>query len=246
MSAHYSDSRVSSPLVGAHVVVVGGSSGMGLAVARLAASVGAKVTIGGRDAGRLAAASDALSVATARIDVTDEDSVRDFFATVGPMDHLITCPGDAALGPVTDIDLAQARRCFDTKFFGQLLCARHGADSLSPTGSLTLLSGVIGWRSQPGAAVLAAANLSVHALGRTLAAELAPRRVNVVAPGLTDTPFWDEWDSAVRDEIFESTAAALPVGRIGTPDDVAHAVVALLENGFISGTTVHVDGGALV
>ncbi|WP_369232709.1 SDR family oxidoreductase [Streptomyces sp. R21] len=234
-----------SPLDGRHTVVIGGSSGIGLAVAEAVIRRGGRVTIGSRNKEKLAAAEQELGDAARGlvVDIGDEESVRDFFAEAGPLDHLVCSAGDIAMGPVAQIDLAQARHSMDTKFFGQLLSVRHALPGLAADGSVVLMSGTAGWLTGPGLGVVAAANLAVHALGRVLVRELAPIRVNMVAPGVIDTPYWDPYDPAVRDQVFADASQSNPVGRVGQPEEVAHAVMCLLENAFANGVTLPVDGG---
>jgi NAD(P)-dependent dehydrogenase (short-subunit alcohol dehydrogenase family) len=234
-------------LAGSRVVVVGGSSGIGKAVAKQALDAGAVVTIGSRSVDKLAsAAADLGGVAWASIDVTSEESVRAFFEQIDSLDHLIVCPGDLASGTVFDVPMEQVRSCLDTKIVGQMLCVRHGARKISQNGSVVLLSGVAGYRATPGLSVTSAANAAIGAMGRSLALELAPIRVNVVVAGVIDTPIWSAVPDEVRQAIFAQTVKDTPVGRIGEPEDVAFSVLHALENTFLSGALLHVDGGVLI
>ncbi|WP_035847358.1 SDR family oxidoreductase [Kitasatospora azatica] len=234
-------------LAGQHVVVVGGSSGIGKAVAAQALAAGARVTIASRSAEKLAAAAGELGdVATAVVDVTDEESVRALFAPIESLDHLVVCPGDMANGSVYEVSAESIRACLDTKLVGQLLSVRHAGKKLTPEGSIVLLAGAGGYKPFAELSVTAAANVGIGAMGRSLALELAPIRVNVVVAGLIDTPLWDFIPESDRAAFFEHTAKTTPVGRIGQPADVAASVIHLLENTFVSGALVHVDGGALL
>lgn len=235
-------------LADSHVVVIGGSSGIGKAVAAQALEAGADVTIGSRSADKLAKVAAELGgdVSTAVVDVTSEESVRAFFAPIDSLDHLVVCPGDMATGSVYDVTAEAIRACLDTKIVGQLLCVRHAARKLTPVGSVVLLAGAGGYKAYPELTVTAAANVGIGAMGRSLALELAPIRVNVVVAGMIDTPLWHFIPEAQRAMFFEQTAKTTPVGRIGQPSDVAATVRHMLENSFISGAIVHVDGGALL
>lgn len=238
------------------VLIIGGSSGMGLALADLLLAGGAQVTIAGRSADRLDAAVKQLDAALAQldqverlrawqVDVTQEDQVRRLLADAGPLDHVVVTAADAvgAYAPVAGFDLDAARAIVDTKLLGPWLVAKHAGPYLAPGGSITFTSGIAAYRPGPGASMIAAANGALEALARALALELAPIRVNVVSPGWIDTPIWDTIAGDSKAERLAAMAKRLPVGRIGQPIDIARAFVALMQNGFITGTLVHVDGG---
>lgn len=238
---------------GSRVVVVGGSSGIGLGVAEAALAAGAaEVIVAGRSAERLAAARSALGahgaglVRTEPLDVTDEARIRTFFEALGPFDHLAVTAAETRYQALTAFDEGAARTVIESKLLGPVLLAKHAAARIRPGGSITLTAGVASERPLPKGALVAAVNGGLMALGRALALELAPIRVNVVSPGWVDTPVWDRLvGTAVggKEAAFAGMAARLPVGRIGTPADVAEAFLFLMQNGFTTGTTVHVDGG---
>jgi NAD(P)-dependent dehydrogenase (short-subunit alcohol dehydrogenase family) len=232
-----------------HVLIVGGSSGMGLALAELLLAEGAQVSIAGRSSDRLAAAVKQLDqsdrLRACQVDVTHENQVQRLLADVGQLDHVVVTAADAvgAYAPVFDFDLDAARAIVETKLLGPWLVAKHAGPYLAPGGSITLTSGIAAYRPGPGASMIAAANGALEALARALALELAPVRVNVVSPGWVDTPIWDTIAGDNKIERLAAMAKRLPVGRIGQPVDIAQAFVALIQNGFITGTLVHVDGG---
>ncbi|WP_033441384.1 SDR family oxidoreductase [Saccharothrix sp. NRRL B-16314] len=231
-----------------HVLVVGGSSGMGLGLARLLLAQGATVTIAGRSADRLAAAAQDLareSLRTAQADITREDDVRRLVERTGALDHVVVTAVDAtdAYHPIDGFPLAHARAALDVKLLGPWLVAKHAAPHVAPDGSITFTSGIAAYRPGPGASVLAAANGALGALARALAVELAPIRVNVVSPGWVDTPVWDVLAGPAKAERLAAMADRLPVGRIGTPEDIAEAFVAVQRNRFMTGAVLHVDGG---
>jgi NAD(P)-dependent dehydrogenase (short-subunit alcohol dehydrogenase family) len=215
-------------------VFVGGSSGIGLAAARRALDAGWEVVVASRDPGR--ADLDAEKVA---LDVTDRDAVRELFTRLGPIDHLVSSTVARAGGPVKELDLDAARRAFEVKLWGPLAVVQ-AADVRE---SVVLLSGVAAATPMRGGAATAAVNGAVEALVRTLAVELAPVRVNAVSPGIVDTPTWGALPDADREAMFGRLAGALPVGRVGTADDIAGAIWHLLTNGFVTGAVVHADGG---
>lgn len=237
-----------STLKGAHVVVVGGSTGIGREVVRQAVDAGARVTVGSRSADKLAAvaADHGSAVATGTVDVTDEARVESFFSAVGEIDHLVVCPGAMANGAIADVPLDQVHACLNSKLIGPLLTVRHAGRKLAKNGSVTLFSGGAGFKPAPGLAVTAAANAGVAALGKSMALEYAPVRVNVVVPGLIDTPLWADLPDDVRDGLFSQTASSLPTGRIGQPADIAAAVLHLTGNTYMTGSVMFVDGGFLL
>lgn len=215
-------------------VVIGGSSGIGLATARRAVAAGWEVVIASRDPSR--ADVDAQK---AQLDVTDDRAVREFFSDLGSFDHLVSSTVARASGPARELDLSAARLAFETKLWGPF-AAVQAADVRR---SIVLLSGVAASTPMPGGAATAAVNGAVEALVRTLAVELAPVRVNAVSPGIVDTPTWSALPQERRAAMFERLAGSLPAGRVGAPEDVADAIWHLLANEFVTGTVLHVDGG---
>lgn len=230
-----------------HVLVIGGSSGMGLALAARLLHAGHRVTIAGRSATRLAAAAADLAapdrLATAQVDIGVEDQVAAL--AVHTYDHVVVTAADAAgaYAPLPAFTVEAARTVLATKVLGPWLVAKHLGGALPPDGSLVFTSGIAAYRPGPGASMIATANGALESLARSLALELAPVRVNVVSPGWVDTPIWDLLAGAAKGERLAGMAARLPAGRVGTPDDIAQAIVALLDNGFVTGTVLHVDGG---
>jgi NAD(P)-dependent dehydrogenase (short-subunit alcohol dehydrogenase family) len=232
-----------------HVLVVGGSSGMGLAVAcRLLAS-GATVTIVGRSPERLALArtklGDPSRLETAVADVTREDDVKQLFESMGDLNHIVCTAADVGgvYVHLREMDISTARRVLDSKVVAPILLAKHGAARLVPGGSITLTSGIAAYRPAPKGSVVAAINGALESLVYALAVELAPLRVNAVSPGWVDTPIWESVAGADKTDLLEAMAKRLLVGRVGQPDDIAGAIDMLMHNSFMTGTVVHVDGG---
>jgi len=230
------------------VVVMGGSSGIGLATVRQLAARGAAVVATGRDAGRLRDAVGSLGsearVTTAVVDARERASLDAFFAQQGGLDHLVlTLSGGEGAGPFAQLDLAALRRGFEDKFWPQIEAAQAAVPYLRAGGSITFIGSISARIARPGTAGLAAINGALEAMVGTLARELAPSRVNAVSPGVIDTSWWDQMPAQARAELFRQEAAALPVGRIGQADDVAKAVLLLVENGFVTGTVLACDGG---
>ncbi len=234
-------------LDGTKVVVVGGSSGIGRAVVRAALERGAEVVVVGRSRARLDETRSALDpadrVAAIAADVTREDDVVRLYDEVGAFDHLVVTAVSAAYSPIASFDLGEARAVIESKLVAAIALAKHAHARMAERGSITFTSGIAKDRPMRRGSVVAAVNGALGALARALAMEMAPRRVNVVSPGWVDTPVWERVAGEGKAALWAETAARLPVGRIGTPADLAQAYVFLMENGFATGTTVHVDGG---
>jgi NAD(P)-dependent dehydrogenase (short-subunit alcohol dehydrogenase family) len=222
------------------VVVMGGTSGIGLATAERLTAAGAEVTVTGRDAGRLAAVEGRVKQAE-QFDGTDYEQVLAFFGAFGEFDHLVVAfsQGASGFGPVRDISTDAIRAAFEGKLFGYLYAIQHA----QVTGSITLISAASARGAAPGTAVLAAANGAIERMVPPLAAELAPVRVNAVSPGVIDTAWWSFLDEDARRAQFESFAADLPAGRVGTAADVADAVAYLIGATYVTGAILPVDGG---
>ena len=232
-------------LTGQHVVVIGGSSGMGLATARAAADAGAVVTIASSGKERLDAALADLpaSCGGVVVDTRSESAVADLFAQVGALDHLIYTAGERAdQRPLADLTVDEARQRFDVRFWGAVAAAKHAAPRIRPGGSIILTSGTLGVRPMPGAALMAAGAGAVEGLARGLAVDLAPIRVNAVRPGVIRTPMWDGAPAAVFDALTER----MLTGALGEPEQIAATHLYLMENRFVTGTVLTVDGGAIL
>ncbi|WP_379147640.1 SDR family oxidoreductase [Paenibacillus sp. sgz500992] len=234
-------------LTGQKVVIVGGSSGIGLETARRAAAEGAEIVIASRSRHKLEQAKSAIGtgakVTSHILDVTDEEQMRLFFEQTGTFDHLVVSAAETSGGPFLATPTSTARSLFENKFWGQYYAAKYAAPMLNPNGSITLFSGVVAFKSMVGSSMLGAVNAAVANLGRTLALELAPLRVNIVSPGIIDTPSRAGMAEDSRNAFYSSTAAKLPVQRVGTAADVAEGVLYLIHNGFTTGTVLHIDGG---
>lgn len=231
------------------ILIVGGSSGMGLALARRCLEEGVHVIIAGRSEAKLDAARDGLgrpgALETAVIDVSREDEVAALFERIGRLDHIVSTAAaiEGAYRLLPEIELSAAQRVVESKFYGPLLLAKHGAPKLPPTGSLTFVSGIAAYRPAARGSVVAAVNAALEGLVRALAVELAPLRVNAVSPGWVDTPIWELVAGEKKDETLAAMAKRLPAGRVGRPEDVADAIRFLIGNGFTTGETLHVEGG---
>ncbi len=236
-------------LKGRKVVVVGGGSGMGFALAQRLVALGAEVVIAGRDRRRLASAQQQLQAAPAvtvqACDATEEAQVQAMFESIGDFDHLACTVADIrgayTLLPQLETDALQ--RAVASKVLAPILLAKHAYPRLRTGGSMAFVSGIAAYRPRPRGVAVAAINAALEGTVRALAVELAPIRVNAVSPGWVRTSIWEHVASGESEQLLASMARALPVGRIGLPDDIAQALLFLLSNGYATGEILHVDGG---
>jgi NAD(P)-dependent dehydrogenase (short-subunit alcohol dehydrogenase family) len=231
-------------LAGKKVVVVGGSSGIGLATAELAKREGADVIIASRNAGRLDAIAARLNVIAIPADVTKDDDIANLFRRCGPVDHVVVTAAQLKTGPFKTVAMEDVRATMESKFWGAWRVARSA--EIRANGSLTLVSGYLSIRPRANSAIVGAANGALESLARSLALELAPVRVNAVSPGIIDTPIRAAMPEAVRNDMLAKTAASLPVGRVGVGEDIARQILAFMTIGFATGSIVYIDGGALI
>jgi NAD(P)-dependent dehydrogenase (short-subunit alcohol dehydrogenase family) len=231
-------------LAGKKVVVVGGSSGIGLATAEMAKAGSADVIIASRNADKVKSAADRLGVKGMVADVTNDKSINDLFAVISAVDHVVVSAAQLRTGPFKTVSMDDVRTTFEGKFWGAWRCAR--AAEIRSGGSLTLVSGFLSIKPRPNSAVVSAANGALESLTRALALELAPVRVNCVSPGIIDTPIRAAMPEAARKQLLTKTAAGLPVRRVGLAEDIAQQIIAFMENGFMTGSIVYLDGGGLI
>lgn len=233
-------------LAGKRVVVIGGSSGIGFAVAAIARERGAEAVIASSNASRVDAAVARLPGSTGRVvDLRDEASVSRFFDELGAFDHLVITAGDwsgAAPVAIRDLDLAALNERLALRFSGVLAAIKHGSRSIAPDGSITLTSGMLVNRPRKGRALVTAIGGATEHLARGLAVDLAPVRVNAVCPGLILT----EPVQQMPEEMIRGYVAGLPLPRAASPDEAATAYVYLMLNGYVTGQTLAVDGGGLL
>jgi len=225
------------------VVVVGRGSGIAHAIALRARDEGARVIVASRHGARLADAYNGLDVTVETVDLTDDSSIAALAARVGPVDHVVSTASARARGKLADLDRKALQLSFDTKVIGPAMLAKHFAQQMNSGGSFVLFSGVNAFKVNVGYLGVAITNGAVDFLTRSLAVELAPIRVNTISPGVIDTGAWDALGSEGKRDYFEQIATTNPVGRIGTSDDVADAVLFAMTNSFLTGVTLKVDGG---
>lgn len=229
-------------------VVLGGTSGIGLATVSWLAAAGASVVAVGRSQEKLDKALDGLQgqgrVVGEALDCNDRAALDRFFARTGAVDHLVlTLSGGEGGGQFSGLDLAALRRGFDAKLWPQLEAAQAGLPALRRDGSLTFVTAISARIANPGTAGLGAINGALESMIGTLARELAPLRVNAVSPGVVDTAWWNNLPASAKTALFRQQAETLPVRRVGQPEDVAHALRFLMENTFMTGAVIECDGG---
>jgi NAD(P)-dependent dehydrogenase (short-subunit alcohol dehydrogenase family) len=233
------------------VVIIGGSSGIGLAVARRCVADGASVVIAARSPERLVAAGAELGgpgrVTTIPADIGDQPQVRRLFERVGTLRHLVVTAADLPYGAAVTLTEDSIMRAVRSKVLGPFFAAQHAAPRISGGGSITFTSGVAAYRPVPGGALAATVNGALESMVRALALELAPVRVNAVSPGWVDTPVWDQLATPeAKQARLADMAARLPGRRIGQPEDIANAVGFLIGDDFVTGTVLHAEGAQLL
>jgi NAD(P)-dependent dehydrogenase (short-subunit alcohol dehydrogenase family) len=232
-------------LLGQTVVVIGGSAGIGLETARRARAEGADVVLTARDPDRLERAATELGAkGSAAFDATDFDRLDRFFAELPtPIDHLMVTAGGPYYGPLATMDFDQARRDVEQHLWLTLRVARNAAGTVRPGGTLLFISGTGGRRPAVGYTVLSTFTAGLPALAKVLALELAPVRVNVIAPGFVDTPLSASILGDQLEERREELRTTLPIGRVVGPSDVAALAVHIMTNTALTGATFDIDGG---
>src|SRR6267154_747549 len=231
------------------VVILGGSSGIGLAVAEQAASQGANIVIASSNPERVQQAIGSLGgdAQGHTLDLSDEQAVEALFTKIGAFDHLIFTAGDSlGLHDLAATDLKQARRAFELRYWAALAAVKYGSKNIRKGGSIVLTTGVAGQRPHKGWVIAASVCGTIEALTRALALELAPIRVNAVSPGVVRTNLWQNMTAAEREQLYESVGNSLPVGRVGEAYDIAQAYLFLMQEEFSTGQTLVVDGGTVL
>lgn len=235
-------------LTGKNVVIIGGTAGIGLAAARAAAAAGAKVWAAGRSEGHIQSAKQVAngSFEVRQADTHDAASLEAIFKEVGTVDHLVSAAvgGERTLKPFLEQTEDQFKAAYD-KLWGYAKVVRAGAPYLADDGAITLVSGSPARKIRPAQSPLSCVGASVENLVRCLAVEMAPVRVNVVSPGTVDTAMFDWMGDEKQDKLTAMTASHL-IKRAGTSEEVAQGILFVMQNGFVTGTTIDVDGGRIL
>lgn len=229
-------------------VIIGGTSGIGFAVAEAALREHAEVVVVSSKPENVDAAIKRLSdgVKGFAVDVRNERDVSTFFERLGSFDHLVFTAGDwetMASPPLAELDLERAGKAFAVRFWGALACIKHAHKSISPAGSITLTDGMISQRPRRGAALATAMTGAIEHLTRALALELAPVRVNAVCPGAVRTEVWNSIPEDKREERFRKMTERVPLARIGEPPEIAEAYLYLMRGSYTTGQVLRVEGG---
>jgi NAD(P)-dependent dehydrogenase (short-subunit alcohol dehydrogenase family) len=227
------------------IVVMGGTSGIGLAAAQQLAAVGGSVVVTGRNQERAEhVRRENPSLKVEVVDASSPQALSTFYQSLGSVDDLVLCvSGAKGAGPFQGLNAEQLREGFEEKFFAQFHAAQAAIPFLRRDGSLTFISAISARAANPGTAGLAAINGAIEAMVKPLARELRPLRVNAISPGAAETPWWDSLPREVRDSLLQQTAASSLVGRNGSPEEIGSAVAFVVMNGFVSGTVLEIDGG---
>lgn len=231
-------------LSGKHVVVIGGSSGMGLEVARLASQAGARVTIMARNKEKLERAAAELKVEYKTIDMSDPESIKNTIGTLTKIDHVYNGSGSTAPGSIYEENLDHFLNAFETRVYGNIHLFRALRNKVASDGSIVLTGGLSSDRPIKGVWVSNLGTLATEQFVRSMALDLAPLRVNAISPGWTDTPMWDAILGENKQAVFADAASKTPLNKICSAEDVARGIIFLMENKSITGEVLHVDAGA--
>jgi NAD(P)-dependent dehydrogenase (short-subunit alcohol dehydrogenase family) len=236
-------------LNGQKVVVLGGTSGIGLATARAALHEGADVVVvSSRQESVDNACADLGAQAQGHVvDLSREDAIARFFEQAGAFDHLVYTAGEnLELGELATLSQDGARRFWDIRYWGAFAAVKYGVPHLRAGGSIVLTTGIAGLRPRKGWTVAASICSAVEGLTRALAVELGPIRVNAVSPGVVKTPLWGAMSESERETMYREVGATLPVRQVGEVDDIAQAYLYLMRERYSTGQVIVVDGGTVL
>jgi NAD(P)-dependent dehydrogenase (short-subunit alcohol dehydrogenase family) len=231
------------------IVVLGGSSGIGLAVAQQVVAQGARAVIASSNAERVKQAAAALDERAEgyTLDLSNEHDIQAFFQKIGDFDHLVFTAGDTLqLNTLAATDLTEARHAFELRYWAALAAVKYAVPHIRKDGSIVLTTGIAGPRPEKGWTLAASVCGTVEALTRALAVELAPMRVNAVSPGVVRTSLWNDMQDQDREAMYANVGKSLLVGRVGEAREIARAYLFLMEDGYSTGQIIVVDGGAVL
>ena len=236
-------------LSGKKVVLLGGSSGLGLATAKAAAAEGAKVIIVSGNQQRIEQALKELPKGSEgyAVDLSKEDNIKIFFGKTGSFDHLVYTAGEnLSLSGISETEIDKARAFFTLRYWGAFAAVKYGAPHINPGGSINLTSGIASTRPGKGWALASSICGAMEGLVRAMAVELAPIRVNSVVPGVVKTNLWNSMTEADRENLYKTVGDSLLVGRVGEAEDIAQAFLYLMKQQFGTGQNMVIDGGAVL
>lgn len=236
-------------LNGKKVVILGGSSGLGLATAKAAAAEGANVVIVSSNAARVQNAVSELpgNGFGMQADLSNEASIERLFEEIGTLDHLVFTAGESLLlSKIADTEVAMAREFFNLRYWGAFMAVKYAASRINAGGSIVLTGGIVSARPNAGWSIGASICAAMDGFTRAMAVELAPVRVNLVSPGVIRTNLWSSMDAAGRDAFYDQVANALPVGHVGEAGQLAQTYIYLMKQPFATGQILVTDGGAVL
>lgn len=231
-------------VAGKKAIIFGGTSGIGLAAAKQLAALGAEVVAVSRNPEK--AGDVPAGITLKKCDVLDRETMAELFKECAPFDILISAAtgGARAIGPFLEMDMDGYKASFD-KLWGYANVVRLGTEHMSENGSIVLVSGSPARKTKPGQVAIGSVGGAVEAMVRAVAPEIAPRRLNLVSPGMIDTPM-TTMQGEERVAYYKNATASNVIPRAGTSDEVAQAIVFMIQNDFVTGTTIDVDGGWLL
>jgi NAD(P)-dependent dehydrogenase (short-subunit alcohol dehydrogenase family) len=244
-----SKQREMMALTGKKVIVLGGSSGIGLATAKAAAAEAAQVTIVSGNRERIDQALKELPDAAEghAVDLSNEAAIKAFFAAAGHFDHLVYTAGEnISLGDISETAIDTARNFFNIRYWGALATVKYAASHINAGGSINLIGGIASPRPGKGWGIAASICAAMEGFTRAMAIELAPIRVNLVAPGVVRTNLWNSLSATDREQLYTSVGNSLPLKRIGEAEDIALSFIYLMKQQFATGQVLVVDGGAVL
>jgi len=235
-------------LAGKRIVIIGGSSGIGLATAKAAYLLGAIIHIVGRSREKLSNAIQVIGsdVNAHEVNMEHENEMKELFASFDFVDHVFVTASEVVTGALLESSSEQLKNSLNSRFWGCYYAAKYAAPKMQRGSSITFMSGTSSVRPSIGSSVAAASGAAVESLARTLALELSPIRVNTISAGAIDTPLLDNLFGERKTDVLNHLADQLPVKRIGQPEDIADAALFLMNNQYTSGVVLTVDGGMLV
>lgn len=235
---------MSTEFDGQKLLVIGGSRFLGEAIARKAVERGGSVVIGARDLTHASKVAADIGAEAVHVDLNDETTIAAAASALGALDHIVITASASHNVAVTDLELDKLRGAFQAKVFGPLLVAKHFAPIIRPGGSIVLFSGIVAWKPGAPYTIMGTANGAVAFLATHLSKELAPVRVNAISPGIIDSGTWDRLGEDAKRGLLDNAASSTLVGRAGRSDDIVSTALWLMGAGFVSGETIHVEGGA--